>query len=224
MNSEGRVISNVQGYQMVQIAQNLGLYLTSSEEWGKSRRYFQENADIKFHGKAGSEIENSYISRHIEQTGSLLSFKEKGEFQGDTYDLLKKAGFDGDIALIDYPYVQKDGENLIFIKSPRMRIRDVTEINGKPFPKKEGRVQEYDWDTGLITEVNHKINSNFDCAYYCIVPKGTRMVLRGGWFAPAPMGGRFRVDVEWEPSNSHGDISARLSSRNKPSEILRLSP
>ncbi len=219
MNSEDNVIAGIPGYRMVQIAQNLGLHLTSSEEWGKSRKYFQDNSDRKFGERTGKDIETDYISRHIEQTGSFLSFREGGEFPEDTKALLNEAGFDGGIALIDFPYVlEEDGKKFIFIKSPRMMIRDVTEINGKPFPKEEGNVRGYDWDTGLITGVGP--NPDFQSAYYWVVPKGTRMVLRGHWGRPLHEGRRFNVNAHWGPSNSGGGVSARLSSGNEPSEFL----
>ena len=219
--SKEKIISGIKGYDMFRIAQELGLYLTSTEEWGKSREYFQNHPRNEFHGRTGKDIENGYISGHIEQTGSLLAFVEKDQYPRDVHDLLKAERFDGKIALIDFPWAEKDGDEDIFVRSPRTRIRDVTEINHNPFPRGDGFVHGYDPDTGLITKTGLNEMLGFYSAYYLVTPEGTRVVHRGCWHW-APLGGRrFYVDALWGPSDSRGGVSARLSSGNEPSEILK---
>jgi len=208
----GKPIKNLTGYDEIRMAQALGLNTTSSAEWGKSRRYFQDHPDQEFAGKRGADIEKDFISRFVERTSTLLAFRgDSGDFAEDVHDLLKDAGFDGKIALIDFPYVQEESD--IFIPgNPRMRIVDVSD----KLPSKDGHIQAYDDDLGMPTKVGEEPNPDYYGAYFRIRPEGTRQIIRCGWHWPLHEDRRFDVLAHWEPSRSDSHVASRLSSGNEP--------
>ena len=91
--------------------------------------------------------------------------------------MLEDAGFDGDIALIDFPWIKGESKGVItpedikngshmdpytFIRSPRTRIVDVTD---KLAPE-DGYVQGYDEDLGIVTAVGPKPKPKYGKSYY----------------------------------------------------------
>lgn len=210
-NYRGKVITGLSGYDEVRMAQSLGFYPTSSAEWGQSRQYFQDHPEENFQGRTGKDIEQEYISDQVERTATLLAFAKNREFPVDVHDLLKEAGFDGKIALIDHPYVQEDED--VFISSPRTRVVDVSD----KVPLESNYGQEYDPELGIFTKVGPEANQEFHGAHQWVTPEGTRQLLRGYWGWHHPGGRRFRVDADWGPADSDSDVASRLSSGNDPS-------
>lgn len=203
----GETITDLTGYDEIRMAQALGLNPTSSSEWGKSRKHFQEHPEQEFAGRTGADIEKEYISDEVERTSTLLAFrKENGDFAEDVHDLLKDAGFDGRIALIDFPYVQEDSD--IFMPSPRTRIVDVS----GNLPSKDGHIQNYDNDLGIPTKVGGEAGPDYYGAYFWIVPEGTRQLRRSRWEWHHREAGRFSVAANGVPSGSR--VASRLSSGN----------
>ena len=213
---QGGVITNLTGYDEIRMAQKLGLYPTSSAERDKSRKYFQDNPEKDFGGQTGREIAESYITGEVERTATFISYRgADGEFPRDTHDLLKKLGFDGKIALIDFPYVQEDED--ILIPNSRLRLVDISAN-----PPKAGHGQEYDWDLGFFTKVTPK--PNYNNAYQWLMPNGTRQLLRGHWDWWPIVGRRLDIGAAWVPEVSHSSGTSRLSSVINPSELLTLKP
>lgn len=183
------------GYDGIRMAQRLCLNPTSSAEWCKSRKYFQDMSEVEFSGRTGCAIKYDYETGDAERTSTLLAFRSgSGDFPKDVQDLLKKAGFDGKVALIDFPYVQEDSD--IFIPSPRTRIVDVS---GR-LPSEDGYIQDYDEDLGIPTKTGVEPNPNYDGACFSIAPHGTRQVIRSFQTDLLGSGRRFRVFARWAPS------------------------
>jgi hypothetical protein len=210
-SGDGGIITGVSWYDAVEAARELGLYLASPGELAESRSYFEKNPYRKFRGRTGKGIARGYISGPFEMTGSALSFRGGHGDPPDTYDLLRGAGFDGRVALIDHPWVLREGDRRIFMPSPRLRIRDVTEIGGKPFPRRMGCVQGYDPDTGLVTAVGPDPSLRFHGARYCVHPTGTKIVVRGSYNPDACPGRDFNTFAIWGPSHSNREVSFRMS-------------
>ena len=207
----GKVITGLTGYDEIRMVQRLGLYLTSSEEWGRSRAYFQSHPDKDFQGQTGKEIEESYITGKAERVATFLAFKYDNEFPADVHDMLKEAGFDGRIALIDFPHVQEDED--IFISSPRTRIIDVTD----KVPLENGHIQSYDYELGIPTAIGSKLDKYYGAHFYIGPEAGTLQLLRGDWFQRYSESGRFGVLARWFPDSPIYGVGSRLSSENKPS-------
>lgn len=203
-NHKGDTITDLTGYDSIRMAQSLGLNITSSSEWGKSREYFQRNPGKVFAGRTGADIEKEYTLGELERTSTLLAFRaDNGDFPEDVLDLLKEAGFDGRIALIDLPYVQEKAD--IFIPSPRTRIADVS---GR-LPLVNDYIQTYDEDLGIPTKVSGEPKLGYHGAYFWIVPEGTRQIIRSHWNGST----RFNVYASLGPSSSRA--ASRLSSGNE---------
>lgn len=221
---DGRVVQDLTGYDYVSMAQRHGLYPISSAEWGSARQYFQDNPKVKFGGMCGKEIEESFISGDTENTSTFLSFRGPEGFPVDTHDLLKDAGFDGRIALIDFPYVI-EGEN-IFIPSPRIRIVDVT---GK-IPLESGYIMSYDEGLGVATAAvpedprnpEPPADSEYRDAFWWIKPEGTRHVYRGNVLRHhGDDEKRFNVCAFWGPLETDPEANGyhsttRLSREDDP--------
>lgn len=219
-------ITGLNGYDEIRMVQEAGLYPTSSSEWGTSRKHFQLYSKREFNGKSGKEIEDGYKSKGVERTSTLLAFRENGDFTPDVHDMLREEGFDGKIALIDFPYVQEDED--IFIPSPRTRIVDVTD----KIPLENGFIQNY--DDGLGIPVKNQIplenklmkaesSSHYYGAYFWIEPVGgTKQIIRSGWGYTTIGGWRFNVAANWEPARttSNSGINVRFSSERNPAEFL----
>jgi len=240
----------VNGYQMIQMAQQMGLYLPSSGEWDNARQYFHDNPNQVFHGITGGEIEVGFISNSPEMTGTLLAFIIKNsrtnefKFSDDVSDLLKGEGFDGRVALIEHPWVQERhdsftdtlGRRYFFTRSPRTRIVDVTSMLGGRIPEMDGRhVQDYDSDLGIPTRFGAGAGPEYRGITFRSAgphdpfdgpPMGTRMIIRGPVIYPTSQ------QMEGvSPERRYfigagydvGDklhIAARLASMDEPSAMM----
>jgi len=208
---KGNIISCLTGYDMFLVVQALGVDMVSSEEWGKSRKYFLGHAEEDFGGRTGAEIEEDYIRRRFEQTSSLIAFPiGKGrQHEPNVRDMLEEAGFDGQIALIDYPHVVKEGEHgYRFAKGPRTAIRDVTTIDGRPLVDEESETWSYHHETGLAVPLrSHNAN-------------GTRIIQRGTQYRTARTRSRNRIRIYQRPEQTYGGNSTRLSSEQEITGVL----
>jgi hypothetical protein len=220
--AKGNIITGLSSYEWFLLAQELGLHIPSAAEWGRAREYFEKNPDRPFNGITGQEIELNFISGYVEQTGSVLAFKENGQYAADVHDLLKAEGFDGEVALIDRPGVEKNDERVFTKRKDGMTtITDVTEMGGKSFPRRGGFVHGYDPVTGLITEVGVTSNLDFYYGYFSVEPKGTRAVIRTHPIMVPRVLRRFDIDASLGVSRSPSSVAARLSSRGDPREVLK---
>ncbi|MCK5283807.1 MAG: hypothetical protein KAK00_10500 [Nanoarchaeota archaeon] len=90
-------------------------------------------------------------------------------------------------------------------------------------PRCNGYIQQIDEITGLPKIVGETPCSNYNNAYFWVIPKRTRAIIRGHWrgFHPEPPleSRRYSIDACWSPEVSYPKISFRFISRRKPENI-----
>ena len=212
---ERELISYLTGYEICLLARQLGCHVASSEEWGKSWRYFHEHPHDAFNGSTGGEIADTYMRRNrYQQTGSILAFSSTGNWSRDVSDLLQEVGFDGGVALIDFPDLveedrRADRKHRVFkcVIGERTTVRDVTEIGGTPLIG-DGPAR-YDEDTGLVVPLQFQSQ-----------PHGTRTVVRGAVGSYPRELSVHSIMVRRSPTDIQETNLVRVSSEEKIEEVL----
>lgn len=218
----GEIITNVDFFQAFKLAEQHGLVIPTSAQRGEERERMQkldEEAGRSYDDEESQE--RSYITGVAEFTGSLLAFVD-GDYPEVVCDLLrKKIGKkpSKNVFLIDVDAVDTDNGKE-YISSGT--VSDVTEIDGNPFPKYDGYIQEFNGELGLPTKLGDEPRDEYHGAYFWVIPEGVRATLRGYWYGSASdLGGRFGVGAGYGPSVSAPNLGFRVASKDGKVLILR---